>query len=192
MNKIKHHTDHQPAPDEYRASRYRWCCAAVPPIGKESGDLVSDDLHLAEHEVSSRFKADETRSGNAPGGAQARLMRCKLVVSRVDDDGWDADGLQVVAVDIRVGDERVEVDALGTDGNRLSMNSVTYRVSSRLMTNPPGLTHRCLSRSRTQDRSPSLRASTGEIVFRALQRRSRQSARRRFPSPQSTRDAACQ
>ena len=87
---------------------------AIPPLGKEIFELVADDLHLTEHEVTSRFEADKPRAGDALGRALTRLVRSDLVVLGVDDQGWCVDGLQVVVVDIRVGYERVEVDTLGT------------------------------------------------------------------------------
>src|SRR5688572_9433020 len=42
-------------------SRCHPLCAAIPPLVKEIGELVADDLHLTEHEVTSRFEADKPR-----------------------------------------------------------------------------------------------------------------------------------
>src|SRR5688572_24574946 len=59
--------------------------AAIAPLGKEIGELVTDAFRLAEHEVPSRFEADEPRAGDALGCALTRLMRGDLVVFGVDD-----------------------------------------------------------------------------------------------------------
>src|SRR5689334_171258 len=88
---------------------------AIRCLCKEPGQFVADDLHLTEHEVPSGFEADEPRAGDALGGTLTRLVRGHLVVLGMDNQGWYVDRLQGVVVDIRVGDERVEIDTLGTD-----------------------------------------------------------------------------
>jgi hypothetical protein len=55
-----------------RCSRCHPLRAAIPPLGKEIGELVADDLHLTEHEVTSRFEADKPRVRDALGRALTR------------------------------------------------------------------------------------------------------------------------
>ena len=89
-----------------------------PPLGKETGEFVADDLLLTEHQVASRFEADKPRAGDALGRALTRLVRGELVVFGVGDQGGHADGLEVVVGDIRVGYEEVEVETLGAHGEQ--------------------------------------------------------------------------
>jgi hypothetical protein len=59
--------------------------AAIPPLGKETGEFVAALLLLTEHEVASRFEADKSSAGDALGCALTRLVRGELVVFGVND-----------------------------------------------------------------------------------------------------------
>ena len=66
----------------------------------------------------SRFEADESSAGDALSRALTRLVRGKLVIFSVGDQGGNADGLEVVVGDVCVGYEEVEVDAVGAHGEQ--------------------------------------------------------------------------
>lgn len=98
-----------------RCNRLR---AAIVPLGKEIGEFVADDLRLTEHEVTSRFETDKSRAGDALSRALTRLVRGKLVIFGVGDQGGHADGLEVVVGNVCVGYEQVEVVTLGAHGEQ--------------------------------------------------------------------------
>ena len=75
-------------------------------------------LLLTEHHVSAGFEADKPRAGDALGRALTRFVRGELVVFGVDDQGWYANRLQVVGVDVRIGDIEVEVVTLRAHGEQ--------------------------------------------------------------------------
>src|SRR5262245_4099237 len=65
--------------------------AAIPPLAKEVGELVEVRLLLTEHQVPSRFEAEKSGAGDALCRAVTRLVRCKLVVLGMGDQGGHAD-----------------------------------------------------------------------------------------------------
>ena len=87
-------------------------------LGKEIGEFLANDFHLPEHQVTSRFEADKPSTADALSRALTRFVRRELVVLGMDDQGRHANGLQVVVVDIRVGDIKVEVETIGTHGEQ--------------------------------------------------------------------------
>ena len=87
-----------PARFHLKVPSTRYPCAAVPRLGKEPGEYLALLLLLAQHQVASRFKADESSAGDPLGRTPTRLVRCKLVVSGVGDQGGYADRLEVVVV----------------------------------------------------------------------------------------------
>src|SRR5688500_9470242 len=89
-----------------------------PSARQEIGEFVADDLRLTKHEVTSRLKTDKSRAGDALSRAPTRLVRGKLVILGVDDQGGHGDGLEVVIGNVGVGYEEVEVVTLGAQGEQ--------------------------------------------------------------------------
>src|SRR5689334_18964440 len=87
-------------------------------LGKEISEFVANDLRLTEHEVAARVEADKPSAGNARRRVLTRFVRGELIVLGMDDKSRDADRLQVVVVDVGVGDGRVEVVPLGHYGEQ--------------------------------------------------------------------------
>src|SRR4030095_7178372 len=81
-----------------RCSRCHPLRATISPLGKEIFEFVANDPRLTEHQVAARFEADKPSAADALGRALTRLVRGDLVVFGVDDQGWYANGFEVVLV----------------------------------------------------------------------------------------------
>jgi hypothetical protein len=84
-------------------------------LGEEAGEFVSNVVRLADDEMPAGFEAEEAGVRDTAGGPLGGVVGDKRIVFGVDEQGWHLDRLQLVAVDVRVGDEGVIRHAHGAD-----------------------------------------------------------------------------